>query len=160
MRSCTAICDREGCLDDRGEEGWPRSSWKLWRCCADALGIEEMRSEGVLPIVAGESMLEWEDVTAEGGELIGGSRLGVDMFAADSRPVSVVRGFAVQAGIVVHNAGDFRSPLVVGRGVGVCYKQIDKRTRNCDLDSNASCVRILNFRRVNPGVLSFDGESF
>lgn len=39
----------EGCLCDLGEGGRPRSSLKLWRCWAEALGILASRRDGVLP---------------------------------------------------------------------------------------------------------------
>ena len=41
--------------------------------------MDGMRREGVLLFVEGESMLEREDIGPEGGELTGGSRLGVDI---------------------------------------------------------------------------------
>ena len=72
------MCDREGCREDLGEGGWPRSSWKLWRCWAAALGIEGMRREGVLVLTEAESMLERGVRAGEGG-LTGGSRVGVDI---------------------------------------------------------------------------------
>jgi hypothetical protein len=39
----------EGCLWDLGEGGRPRSSLKLWRCCAEALGMLASRRDGDLP---------------------------------------------------------------------------------------------------------------
>ena len=44
--------------------------------------MDGMRREGVLLLVEGESMLEREDIAAEGGLLAGGSRLGVAIFLA------------------------------------------------------------------------------
>lgn len=79
MRSCTAIDDTDGCLEERGDGGCPRSSLKLWRCWAAALGKEGIRSEELLLGGEAASMLEREDATGEGEEVIGGSRFGVVM---------------------------------------------------------------------------------
>lgn len=77
MRSCTAIDDMEGCLEERGEGGCPRSSLKLWRCWAAALGKDGIRRDELLLGGEAASMLEREDATGEGEEVVGGSRFGV-----------------------------------------------------------------------------------
>jgi hypothetical protein len=65
IKSWTAMWDSEGCLEVRGDGGRPRSSWKLCRCWAAALGIEGMRREGVLLTADGESILEREDMAPD-----------------------------------------------------------------------------------------------
>ena len=120
IMSCTASWDREDCLDDLGEGGRPRSSWKLWRCCAAALGMEETRREGVLLLADGESMLVREDIAVEGGELTGGSRLGVDIFAGryQSRTFFLL-GFAGSDGNC-GVSGVLRNSIGCGEGFVTC----------------------------------------
>jgi hypothetical protein len=62
--------------------------------------MDGMRREGVLELAEGESMLEREDIAAGEGELIGGSRLGVDMFAGGINLLvySSKAGIAVEVG--------------------------------------------------------------